>query len=89
MLYSDCFVSEDQKIISIGASIFIEGTNISTGDLTTGGKLKIIVGKRDQFNYDANKILFKRIKARNGNVEWTELDSAHEIPEEVLLQTLK
>jgi len=82
----DC---REQKIISIGASLFRKGSEFTESELSKCGNLKILVGNKDQNNYDPNKALFKAIKSKSGNVEWIEFDGEHEVPEDALLQVLK
>lgn len=89
LLYKDCLLAGDSKIISIGASLLNPGSKFTDGELAKCGNLKILIGNKDQYNYDPNKALFNAIKSKNGNVEWIEFEGSHEISEDALLQVLK
>ena len=87
-LFKSCRIDGDPKLISIGASRAILGKFSSVRDLGKCGTLQILIGKKDQYNYDSERSFLKEIKARNGNVQWTEFDGAHEVPEQSLLEVL-
>ena len=87
-LYKNCLIEGNPKLISIGASRTISEKFLSDRELAKCGSLQILIGKKDQYNYDPERLLLNAIKARKGNVQWTEFDDAHEVPEQSLLEAL-
>lgn len=86
-LFKSCLIDGDPKLVSIGASR-ASGKFSSVRDLAKCGTLQILIGKKDQYNYDPERTFLKEIKARNGNIKWTESEGAHEVPEQSLLEVL-
>lgn len=65
------------------------GAGGSSPDGIYNNELYMLIGNKDEYNYDNAKAYYAKISAGNPNVSILEFEGGHEIPEKVLVELLR